>query len=331
MRLIDYLRDRLPALIIGGVTYGLALLFMAAYRFSGEAVILLSLILLLGAVSAGLWDFFRKKSYYTSLIRYTEELDKKYLLAETVGKPDFLDGKITYEALRQGNASMCEHVAAFRRENKDFREYIEMWVHEIKLPVASLQLMCHNNGDHKYAEQLKRIDSYIESVLYYARSGSAEKDYIIKPVSLKRTFADVAVRNREQLQELGISLSTEGLDTEVMTDGKWLAFILGQLMANSLKYGASEISVTAESFPDRTELRFRDNGVGIPESDLPYIFEKSFTGSNGRTQAKSTGMGLYIVRKLCRKLGHSISASSEQGKFTELLITFGKNDLHDVR
>ena len=331
MRLIDYLRDRIPPIIIGIVSYALVFIFMTAYRFSGESIAVISLILLLGVFSAGLWDFLRKRSYYNKLLLYSEELDKKYLLAETLDQPDFLDGKLFYEALRLGNSSMCEHVSEYCRENKSFREYIEMWVHEIKLPVASLQLMCHNNGDHKYSEQLSRIDLYIESVLYYARSGSAEKDYIIKPVSLKRAFTDVAVRNREQLQELDISLSTDGLDTEVMTDGKWLGFILGQLMANSMKYGASEITVTAEVFPDRTELRFRDNGVGIPECDLPYIFEKSFTGINGRSRSKSTGMGLYIVHKLCRKLGHMISASSQQGEFTEMLITFGRNDLHDVR
>ena len=190
--------------------------------------------------------------------------------------------------------------------------------------------MCHNDGNKKYSDKLKRIDDYIENVLYYARSKNAEKDYIIKPVSLKRVFADIAIKNREELQERNIALHTEKLDVNVMTDGKWLGFILGQLMGNGMKYDASEIIVMAEDFPDKTVLHFRDNGIGIPESDLPYIFEKSFTGENGRTHRKSTGMGLYIVKKLCDKLGHSVSASSVQGDFTEIIITFGKNDLHEV-
>ena len=92
---------------------------------------------------------------------------------------------------------MHEQTAGDRRENADFREYIELWVHEIKLPVAGLQLMCHNDGNTRYTEQLRRIDEYIENVLFYARSGSAEKDYIIKPVSLRRTFADTAVNIRK--------------------------------------------------------------------------------------------------------------------------------------
>ncbi|MEE3405144.1 MAG: ATP-binding protein, partial [Acutalibacteraceae bacterium] len=105
----------------------------------------------------------------------------------------------------------------------------------------------------------------------------------------------------------------------------------GQIMGNSMKYEASEITVTAEDFPDKTVLHFRDNGCGIPEHDMPYIFEKSFTGENGRTHRKSTGMGLYIVKNLCDKLGHSVAAKSVQGAFTEIIITFGKNDIHDVR
>lgn len=331
MKLTDYLKDRLTAYFIYGISLVLMLIFMAAFRISFQAIVIVSLILWLAVIVSELWGYFRKKSYYDKLLHCLDELDKKYLLFEMTENPDFLDGRILYEIMQETNKSMCEHIAEYRRENKGFREYIELWVHEIKLPVASLQLMCHNDSNNKYAEQLKRIDDYIENVLYYARSGNAEKDYIIKPVSLKRTFADIAVKNREELQERNITLHTENLDIDVMTDGKWLGFILGQLMGNSMKYEAGEISVTAEDFPDKAVLHFRDNGIGIPEHDMPYIFDKTFTGENGRTHKKSTGMGLYIVKKLCNKLGHGVSAKSVQGEFTEIIITFGKNDVHDVQ
>lgn len=330
MKLTDYLKDRLPAYLIYGAAWAMVLIFMAAFRISVQAIVIVSLILLLAVLSAEMWGIWRKKSYYDKLTHCLDELDKKYLLSEMLDTPDFLDGRILYEAMRETNKSMCEHIAGYRRENKEFREYIELWVHEIKLPVASVQLMCHNDNNAKYSEQLKRIDDYIENVLYYARSGNAEKDYIIKPTSLKRTFADIAIKNREELQERNITLRTENLDVNVMTDGKWLGFILGQIMGNSMKYDATEITVTAEDFPDKTVLHFCDNGCGIPESDLPYIFEKSFTGENGRTHKKSTGMGLYIVKKLCDKLGHGVAARSVQGEFTEVTITFGRNDLHEV-
>ncbi len=331
MKMADYLKDRFTEHLIYGISWVLVLIFMAAFRISFQATVIISLLLLLAVIIADAWGYFRKKSYYDKLRYCLDELDKKYLLSEMVENPDFLDGRIFYETMQETNKSMCEHIAEYRRENKEFQEYIELWVHEIKLPVASLQLMCHNDGNAKYAEQLKRIDDYIENVLYYARSGNAEKDYIIKPVSLKRTFADIAVKNREELQERNIALRTENLDVNIMTDGKWLSFILGQLMGNSMKYKASEISVTADNLPDRIVLYFRDNGIGIPEHDMPYIFDKSFTGENGRTHKKSTGMGLYIVKKLCDKLGHGVSAQSVQGEFTEIVITFGKNDIHNVR
>ena len=331
MKFKDHLKDRLTAYLIYGISWVLVLIFMAAFRIPFQAIVIVSIILLLTVIAAELWGIWRKKSYYDKLLHCLDELDKKHLLFEMAEVPEFLDGRILYNVMQETNRSMCEHIAEYRRENKGFREYIELWVHEIKLPVAGLQLMCHNDGNTKYAEQLKQIDDYIENVLYYARSGNAEKDYIIGSVSLKRAFADIAIKNREQLQQRDITLRTEDLDNNVMTDGKWLGFILGQLMGNSMKYGATEIIVTAEALPDRTVLHFWDNGIGIPENDLPYIFEKSFTGENGRTHRRSTGMGLYIVGKLCKKLGHSVAAKSVQGEFTEIVITFGKNDIYDVR
>jgi hypothetical protein len=198
--------------------------------------------------------------------------------------------------------------------------------------VATLQLMCHNDGNTKYAEYFKKIDDYIENVLYYARSENAEKDYLIKEVSLKRAFADTALKNREELQGRNVSVITENLDINVMTDSKWIEYILGQLMSNSMKYFSPdrepELRVYAEDMQGKTMLHFCDNGIGIPESDLPYIFEKSFTGENGRTHRRSTGMGLYIVKKLCDKLGHAVSIKSVEGEFTEVILSFGKNNFN---
>ena len=335
MKLKDYFLDRLPLYFIAAAAWGLSVIFLGAFRVAAQAVVIVSVIFLLGLICAEIRELFRRKSYYDKLIKCMDELDRKYLLSEVAERPDFYDGAVFYDVLQDTDRAMYEHIGEFARENRDFREYIELWVHEIKLPVASLQLMCHNDGNSKYAEQLNRIDEYIENVLYYARSGNAEKDYIIKKVPLKRVFADTAVKNRSELQQRNISLKTEGLDVEVMTDSKWMQFILGQLMGNSIKYISPdrepEISVWTEQLADKTVLHFRDNGVGIPSGDLPKIFEKSFTGENGRTHAKSTGMGLYIVKKLCGKLGHSVAAESMQGEYTDIIITFGKNDVYDIK
>ncbi len=335
MKWKDLIKDRWPAYLFHVMALVLVMVFMRAFRISVEMIAIVGVILFLALVSAELWEFLRRKAYYDKLTNCLNELDKKYFISEMIDPPSFYDGQMLYETLRAANKSMLENIGEYRRGSKEFREYIELWVHEVKLPVASLQLMCLNDGSTKYVRQLRRIDEYIENVLYYARSGNAERDYIIKAVSLKRAFSDTALRFRTELQDSGVTIITRGLDVSVMTDSKWLEYIIGQLIGNSIKYFSSdrkpEITVYAEELPDKTLLHFRDNGIGIPESDLPYIFEKSFTGENGRTHTKSTGMGLYIVKKLCVKLGHAVSAGSVQGDHTEISIAFGNNDLHAVR
>ncbi|MBQ3940628.1 MAG: sensor histidine kinase [Oscillospiraceae bacterium] len=330
MKLRTYLRDRLPAALIAAGTWAMVLMILFAFRMPVHAAVIVSGLALAGRLCALCWDFLRKRAFYGNLTACAEQLDRKYLLSEMVTEPDFYEGRILCEVLKDSNKSMCEQIGAYRRETEAFREYIELWVHEVKLPVSGLELMCHNDGQTRYEEQIRRVDAEIENVLYYVRSGTAEKDYIIKTVSLKRVFSETALKHRAALQAKDISLRTEELGCEVLTDSKWLGFMLGQLMDNSMKYGATEISVSAEDCPDRTVLHFRDNGIGIPESDLPKVFEKSFTGQNGHARARSTGMGLYIVSQLCRKLGHGIRVQSEQGVYTEFCISFGKNDLHSV-
>lgn len=331
MKLNEYLKYRTGTFLIFGCAWLMAVIFLFAFHVPLQAVIIVTVILLLALVLSEGICFIKKKRFYDALDASIDGLDKKYLVAEMLEEPDFIEGRILCSTIHETDKAMLEHINEYKSANEQFREFIEMWVHEVKLPVASLQLMSHNDGNSRYASQLRRIDDYIENVLYYARSGSAEKDYVIREASLKRVFADTAVRCREELQERGVSISTDGLDTAVMTDSKWLGYIFGQLISNSMKYFSPdrdpEITVTAETSPDRTVLRFRDNGIGIPESDLPYIFEKSFTGQNGRTHSKSTGMGLYIIKKLCGKLGHSITAESVQDSYTEIIITFGNNDL----
>ena len=141
-----------------------------------------------------LTGYLRKRQFYAELHQKLDELDQKYLIHEMINKPDFLEGEILYNALCDANKSMCEKVAEHKRRSDDFRDFIEMWVHEVKLPVASLQLMAHNHRDElgeKFTEQLRRIDDYTDQVLYYARSKNAEKDYIIKETSLQHNLREL--------------------------------------------------------------------------------------------------------------------------------------------
>ena len=335
MKLNDFLKDRYFVYISYTAAFAVMLLYMRAFHIQTGLIAALSVIFWISVIIAEIWEFFRKKNFYDDLISKLDSLDKKYLISEMLESPHFYEGRLICEVLGQTNKSMYENAAEYRRNAADFREFIEMWVHEITLPVSSLLLMAHNHkseANRKVLEQLRRIDGYTDTVLYYARSENAEKDYLINETLLKRSVSNEAVKHREDLLLHNVTLKTSDLDVSVMTDGKWLEFILGQLLANSLKFFSddreAEIKVSAEDLPDKTVLRFRDNGIGIPESDIPYIFEKSFTGENGRTHAKSTGMGLYIVKNLCERLGHDISVNSLKGEFTEFVITFNKNDFY---
>ena len=335
MKLRDYLRDRIFVYLMLLLSVGLLQLFLRAFRVPAELTAVVAVIFALYTAVTEIWNYMRRKNFYNDLKEKLEGLDRKYLISEMLGTPSFYEGKLLCEVLQESNRSMCENIAGYRKSASDFREFIEMWVHEVKLPVSSLSLMAHNHKNEfadKVLEQTRRIDGYTDTVLYYARSENAEKDYLIKEVSLRRAVSNAAVKNREDLLLHHVELGTENLDVTVMTDGKWLEFILGQLFSNSMKYTAKDrqagITVSAQDLSDRTILRFRDNGIGIPESDLPYIFEKSFTGENGRSQARSTGMGLYIVKNLCSRLGHVIEARSRRGEYTEFTITFAKNDFY---
>lgn len=335
MSIWEYSKDYVGEIVTGGTFYGIMLLSMSAFRCSVSLIIFLSVLYFLAFFLIFFMGFFRKKKFFDELTENLKLLDQKYFVSEMVSEPGFYEGRLIYEAIYEIDKSMCENVKKYRESVKDFKDYVEMWVHEVKLPIASLFLMCHNDGEErskKYAEQIRRLDRYTDQILYYIRSEHAEKDYMIKEVHLEKAVSAAALKNREDLLGHNINLQAEHLDWDVFTDGKWLEFMLTQIFNNSIKYRAAErqscIRVWAEESSDCVVLHIRDNGIGIPASDLPSVFEKSFTGENGRIRAKSTGMGLYIVKQLCDRLGHKIEIQSEQGKYTEIAVIFGKHDYY---
>lgn len=330
-----YLRDHVPALLLSVVALVIMLLFLWAFHVSRTLWFLIAVTFVLFQLLIFLWDYFRKRKYYDQLKEMLNDLDQKNLIAEIVSQPNFYEGKMTQEAIYQMGKSMTEQITAKEQSVRDFKEYVEMWVHEAKLPVASLLLNAYNNQteeSRKIRQQLLWLDSYTDQILYFTRSEVAEKDFLIKSCSLNKLFGSAAARLREELQDNGFDLQASGLNLSVMTDFKWMEFILIQLISNSIKYrkehGPHSLIVYAEDEEKKTCLVLRDNGIGIPAGDLPRIFEKSFTGENGRRHKKSTGMGLYIAKKLCDKLGHGIRAESVPGEYTEFEISFFKNDYY---
>lgn len=337
MKLKRFLVDHWILLFSYVIFLGLLLLLMRAFRVDFSFILATFLLFVFFGVFFFFYSFLRKKQFYDRLIFQLKNLDQKYLLVEMLQEPTFLEGKILWETLYECNKSMCENLQQFKMQLTDFKEYLEMWIHEVKIPLSSLTLMAHNHQDQidfKTLEQIKRIESYVDQILYYVRSENAEKDYLINSVPLKKVLMPIALNHKDDFLENRIELKMEHLDHKVFTDSKWLEFILNQIVHNSIKYRRDDvhsyIKIYSVEDADSIRLIIEDNGIGICASDLPKVFEKSFTGHNGRMRVKSTGMGLYIAKKLCMKLGHQISIESKEQEYTKVVLTFSKNRYFEV-
>ena len=331
----EYIKDKSWLLVIEIIIYIIILLILLAFKVNKEATIAISLVYMIGIIIELLIDYYIKKAFYNSFKEKLEKLDQKYLITELLDEPSFLEGKILTNSLYEIDKSMIERINKYKSRTQDFKEYVELWIHEVKLPVSSLILMLHNRNQEqnkKLLEQLTRLDNYLEQILYYVRSENAENDYLIKEVSLSKVISNVALKNKDLLLEKKIDLIVSDISVSVLTDSKWLEFMINQVIDNSIKYCKKQrpyIKIVSKEENDKISLIIYDNGLGISTSDLPRIFEKTFTGNNGRKSSiKSTGMGLYLCKKLCNKLGHKIQVISEEGKYTKVIITIYKNNFY---
>lgn len=331
-----YLKDKIIEIAIMFFGCLTVFLLLLAFKVSHELIIGIFFVLTMIMISVFLIDFWKRKRFYDCLITYTEQLDKKYLVLEMLHEPQFYDGRLFYQTLYEINKSMIENVKELEINMEEFKEYIELWIHEIKLPISSLTLMNHNYQiDKRYQYQIKRIDDYVDQVLYYVRCEHAEKDYLIKETSLKKVIHEVALKNKNDLLDHHIRLLVNIEECLVLTDSKWLEFIISQIISNSIKYCKSNsdsyIKLTVKDLVNRTVLLIEDNGIGISSQDIDCVFDKTFTGQNGRLTFKSTGMGLYIVKKLCDKLGHRIEIQSKEGQWTKVMLTFYDHDFYKIK
>ena len=182
-------------------------------------------------------------------------------------------------------------------------------------------------------EELDKVENYIEQALFYARSNAVEKDYIITKSNLKEIVNGAILKNKTNLLNKMVALELKDLEQEVYTDNKWAIFIINQIIQNSVKYLKEQdkkIEIFAKPKNDKVILYIKDNGIGIKKGEITRVFEKGFTGENGRIIGKkSTGIGLYLCKKLCDKLGLAIELNSEKDVGTEVRIIFPKNSYTD--
>lgn len=328
MKMLQYIKDRSLFLIINFILFFIVFIISIYFNFSKSFVIAIFTLWFFPLTSYIILEFIKFNKYYKNVESICDSLDKKYLLSEVIEEPDFVEGKILYDLLSETNRSMREGINHYKNIQKEYKEYIEMWVHEIKTPIASTLLLIENNIDTMplgIKEQIKNIEDYVEQVLYYSKINDANKDYIVKSVNLELIVKNVIRKNASDFIHKKISMNLKDINENVYTDPKWIEFIINQIISNSIKYSlkiSPKMNIESVKNENNTVLIIEDNGVGITEKDISKVFEKGFTGENGRKFGRSTGMGLYLCKNLCDKLGIGINITSKENEWTKVSLVF---------
>lgn len=296
-----------------------------------QATLALAGLVAVAFAAVGLTDFARRRRFWrqaASLIARAQQPSDLFALLD---EPDFLEGRIAFRAAEQLVALANRDASANRRDSEQYRRYIELWIHETKTPIAAAKLAAQRLGGedgHTMARELERIERQVEQALYYARSTAVANDYEIREVNLAAACAEACKRNGRFLIEQGATPAIE-VDPAltVLADEPWLLFMLGQVVVNAAQYHARTIrftaSVQAEGTPHgHTLLEVADDGDGIAAADLPRVFDRGFTGANGRARGTATGMGLFLVANMCAALGLGVSLTSEEGAGTIVAFDF---------
>mgnify|MGYP000775023367 CR=1 FL=1 len=285
-------------------------------RVTGMAVGLLLLIILFWLTGNYLWD----RSRIRKLKKLIQDLPDGYLLGEVLPPPANVMEKAYFSVIQVVSRCAVGMTEQAIRDKEDYCSYVESWVHEIKTPLTACSLIIANGGDiRKLKRELKRADNLTENILYYARMRTADRDRQIRKMSAAAVMNEAVRSQMELLTAAGVSVDIEG-DFTVYSDEKAVAFMLRQMLVNAAKYcPGCHIEMKA----DRGIISVKDNGIGIPSHELRRVTERGFTGTNGRKLGAGTGMGLYIVRELCQKMGIVLSVDSVQGMYTCLSLNFG--------
>ncbi|QZY55167.1 sensor histidine kinase [Crassaminicella profunda] len=334
MKLKDYLKERFSCLLINFIGFFSLVCILLLLDIKGNVIFSILILWFFPLMSYILIEYMKAKKHYNHMEGLLESLDEKYLLSEIMQKPTCLEEKLFYEILRICNKSMHEHVNEYKNLQLEYREYIETWVHEIKTPIASSMLIIENNkseGMDNIGQEIKKIDGFVEQALYYARSSHVSQDYLIKKFDLVKVINHTIRRNAKDFIHKKIDLQLDEINEEVYSDIKWVQFILHQIISNAIKYMKEQdgkIKIYAKKNKNNVILIIEDNGIGISEKDLHKVFEKGYTGEHGRKYTASTGMGLYLCKKLCQKLGLAISITSQLGVGTKVNITFPLSKFH---
>ncbi|WP_339212859.1 sensor histidine kinase [Solibacillus sp. FSL W8-0372] len=314
-----FLQSKLISVGFLWIGYLLFLLIFMLIDVPFGTIAMISLAFIFIQLSWLITSFFYEKKRYEEMKQQMEKLEEIYLLGEVLRKPKSLVEHKYYEAMMAVSQDAISRVEQSQRSAKEYKEYVEQWIHEIKTPLTAMSLILANEQDvWKLRRELKRADNLTDNILHYARLDSIEKDKQLKEHSLNAILNDVVKNQMDLLIASKMKVEIDG-DANIYTDNKALQFIVNQLLTNSAKYcPGAKITMRVKG----KELIYEDDGIGILSHELERITQRGYTGSNGRKLGTSTGMGLYIVAQLCKELHIELNIKSEHNSYTRFQLIF---------
>ncbi|MGG4044550.1 sensor histidine kinase [Paenibacillus favisporus] len=294
-------------------------------------MVYLNVICFAGAALYVVIGYYYRRPYYQMLQQM--KISKMEEVTALLPEPQHPQQAIVNEWARRLQRLHSDQLQQQLHEKKDHQDFIMSWIHEVKLPITASRLLLENGMTHnaeavmdKLEDEIDKIDHYVEQALYYSRIDSFNRDYLITETALEplikasvKKYAKLFINKRIQFQMAGKPLF-------VHTDGKWLGYMIDQIVSNALKYTGENGRILFRCEEDAAEKRLviEDTGIGIKAEDVPRVFDRGFTGGTGRTEAKSTGMGLYLARQMALKLSHRLTVDSAEGESTAFTLHFHK-------
>ncbi|WLC65752.1 sensor histidine kinase [Clostridium tagluense] len=334
MKFRNFLRDRIFLILF----YFMLMIFISSVVYFNNVVKIsienISYINIVGFIMFILYlifEYIKNKRYYDVIKYIIEDQEENIInsLPKSLNYEQKLYGELLMKVNEEFNLKINELYEA-KKENVDF---INSWVHEIKTPISACRLVIENSVYKSKEETLSNledeidhIENYVEQALYYSRLDSFSKDYLINEINMHSLIMGVVKKHAKEFIGKKIKIEINDLEFTIDSDKKWLFFILDQILSNSLKYTGSNglIKISGILNLSGKQLIIEDNGIGIKAEDIQRVFDKGFTGYNGREDFKATGMGLYLSKSLSTKLGHHITIESKPSEFTRVTVHFPK-------
>ena len=304
--MLGYIKSRIGFLVLWAMCCGVFAIVFTGYSLPMKAILYAGGLSLLISVVFAIADVLRYRKQICELKKCKAEI---LISADSLPAANDAKEKLYSDII----CLLFSEKARVEAENAvaatDMSDYYTTWTHQIKTPIAAARLLLQS-GEYdsgEMAEQIQKIEEYTEMAMCYARLSSESSDFVIREFSADGLVKKIIRKYSAQFIRKGLSLNIKPIELTAVSDEKWLGFVIGQVISNALKYtntGGVEI------YADGNTLCVRDTGIGISPEDMPRIFEKGYTGLNGRIDERASGIGLYLCDRVCKKLGHRISAES---------------------